>query len=51
MRLLRELHADGRSIVMVTHSPEIAEKAERVVEIRDGVAIDSVEGYSKKAIA
>ena len=30
------LHAEGRTIVMVTHSRENAERAERVIEIRDG---------------
>ncbi len=34
--LLRELHADGRTIVMVTHSRENAREAERTIEIRDG---------------
>jgi putative ABC transport system ATP-binding protein len=36
MAILHDLHAQGRTIVMVTHSPEIAEQAQRIVEIRDG---------------
>ncbi len=34
--MLAGLHAEGRTIVMVTHSRENAERAERVIEIRDG---------------
>jgi ABC-type lipoprotein export system ATPase subunit len=34
--MLEGLHAEGRTIVMVTHSQENAERAERIIEIRDG---------------
>ncbi len=34
--MLGELHAEGRTIVMVTHSEENADRAERIIEIRDG---------------
>jgi putative ABC transport system ATP-binding protein len=34
--LLRELHATGRTIVMITHDVEVAEAAGRQVHIRDG---------------
>ena len=37
MDLLVELHANGRTIVMVTHSDEIAAYARRVVRFRDGL--------------
>ncbi len=37
--LLKGLHADGSTIVMVTHSEENAGKAGRVVEIRDGEVV------------
>ena len=39
MALLRELHAEGHTIIIVTHDPEIAKQCQRVVEIRDGVII------------
>jgi putative ABC transport system ATP-binding protein len=35
--LFRRLHDDGQSILMVTHSPEVAAGAQRVVRMRDGV--------------
>ena len=36
MALFAELHSNGNTIVLVTHEPDIAEYAERVVHIRDG---------------
>lgn len=39
MKLLRELHLDGHTIILVTHDPSIAEFADRVIEIKDGEII------------
>ena len=36
LELLRGLHADGNTVVMVTHDPRIGLVAERRVDIRDG---------------
>ncbi|ADU20687.1 MULTISPECIES: ABC transporter ATP-binding protein [Ruminococcus] len=36
MELFEELNGDGVTIVMITHEPEIAEHAKRVMYIRDG---------------
>ena len=36
LELLRELHADGTTIVVITHDPEVAAATHRRVEIRDG---------------
>lgn len=40
MNLLSELHKSGTSIVMVTHSAEQAEAADRIVTLRDGQIVD-----------
>jgi putative ABC transport system ATP-binding protein len=37
MALFDELHAKGNTVVVVTHEPDIAEFAHRVITIRDGV--------------
>lgn len=37
MALFEDLHAKGNTIVLVTHEPDIAEFADRIVTIRDGV--------------
>jgi putative ABC transport system ATP-binding protein len=36
LRLLAELNAEGRTIVLVTHDPHVAEKAHRTLTLRDG---------------
>lgn len=37
IELLRRLHAGGQSILLVTHNPEVAYAATRVVGMRDGL--------------
>jgi putative ABC transport system ATP-binding protein len=39
MDLLHELHAGGSTIVMVTHEPDIAGHAQRIICVRDGKII------------
>jgi putative ABC transport system ATP-binding protein len=36
LTILRTLHQEGRTLVVVTHSDEVASHAERIVRIRDG---------------
>jgi putative ABC transport system ATP-binding protein len=36
MKLFQELNVQGVTIVLVTHEPDIAAYAERIVEMRDG---------------
>jgi putative ABC transport system ATP-binding protein len=48
MRVFGELHAQGQTILVVTHEPSIAEHAERVVVLRDG-RLDSDTRNSKVA--
>ena len=36
MELLTELNNEGKTIIMVTHEPEIADYAKRKIVIRDG---------------
>lgn len=38
--ILAELHERGKTLVMVTHSDEVAQRAQRIVEIRDGRAAE-----------
>ena len=40
MGILQELHANGRTVVMVTHDPKTAEYADRIVIIRDGEIVN-----------
>ena len=36
MHLFEKLHEDGNTIILVTHEPDIAQRAHRVITIRDG---------------
>ncbi|MBI4248415.1 MAG: ABC transporter ATP-binding protein [Elusimicrobia bacterium] len=38
--LIRELHAQGKTVFLVTHDPGIASSAERVLSIKDGRIIE-----------
>lgn len=40
MEILTDLHAQGRTVVMVTHDPKTAEYAERIVIIKDGEIVN-----------
>jgi putative ABC transport system ATP-binding protein len=40
MELLRAQHADGQTIVMVTHDPAIAAAADRIIQMFDGRIVD-----------
>ncbi|MEJ5081638.1 MacB family efflux pump subunit [Ochrobactrum sp. MYb379] len=39
LRILGELHAEGRTVIIVTHDMSIANKADRIIEISDGEII------------
>jgi macrolide transport system ATP-binding/permease protein len=39
LSVLRELHAEGHTIVLVTHDPKVAAHAERIVTLADGAVV------------
>ena len=39
MKILHELHREGRTIILITHDNEIATEAQRVIRIQDGQII------------
>ncbi|WP_367848076.1 MacB family efflux pump subunit [Rhodoferax sp. WC2427] len=39
MKILQELHAEGHTIILVTHDMQVAEHAQRIIEISDGEII------------
>jgi putative ABC transport system ATP-binding protein len=41
LELLDRLHGQGTTIVTVTHSPEVAQRASRIVQLADGLVVDS----------
>jgi putative ABC transport system ATP-binding protein len=44
MKLFNEIHANGNTVILVTHEEEIAEYAHRIIRLRDGL----VESDSRK---
>ena len=49
MQILRELHSEGRTVILITHDNEIAEQADRVIKIRDGkIVSDTRQNQSVK---
>lgn len=45
MDLFHKLHREqGKTIVLITHSPELAEETERVVTIKDGSIMGERQG-------
>ncbi len=45
MALLDDLHARGRTLIMVTHEPNIAAHAEKVIHLFDGQIVDIVHNH------
>ena len=43
LALFRELHAQGNTVLLVTHDPGIAARAERRIELRDGLILQDCE--------
>tara|TARA_B110001452_G_scaffold264150_1_gene266702 strand:+ start:38 stop:271 length:234 start_codon:yes stop_codon:yes gene_type:complete len=43
MDLLTNLHQQGQTIVMVTHEEDIAEYAQRIIRMKDGVVIEDTQ--------
>lgn len=41
MNLFQEIHRNGKTVVLVTHEQDIAEKTERIINIQDGLILNS----------
>ncbi len=39
MALLEDLARQGHTVILITHAPEVAAQAQRVIEIRDGLIV------------
>ena len=44
-----DLHRAGRTVVLITHEAEIAERAERIIRIRDGLIATDLAGAGAAA--
>ena len=42
MAIFEELHAQGNTVIVITHEPDVAARAGRVIWIRDGLVVEHV---------
>jgi putative ABC transport system ATP-binding protein len=50
MKLLAELHADGMTLILVTHDEEVGALAQRLVRMRDGTIVSDERQTVQKAL-
>lgn len=50
MALFQKLNKEGRTIVMITHEPDIAEHAKRIIHIRDGKIVQDGNGHKQRLV-
>ena len=43
MQILRELHQEGRTVILITHDNKIAASARRVIRIMDGKIVSDTD--------
>ncbi len=49
MEILKELHSEGRTVILITHDNEIAARAKRIIRIMDGKIVADIinDGFSE----
>lgn len=50
MEIFQKLNNDGHTIIMITHEPDIAQHASRIISLRDGKIIDDRKNGKRKKI-
>jgi len=50
MEIFQDLNEQGNTIVMITHEPEIAEYAKRIIKIRDGKIVEDEHNGKQKMV-
>lgn len=44
----QELHRQGRTVILITHEPYVAEHAERIIIVKDGVIVEDKKNVARK---
>lgn len=44
----QKLHQEGRTVILITHEPYVAEHAERILVIRDGVLVEDRKNHQRR---
>jgi putative ABC transport system ATP-binding protein len=50
MAIFQKLNHEGHTIIMITHEPDIAEHAKRIIHIKDGKIVEDGNGHKQKLI-
>jgi putative ABC transport system ATP-binding protein len=50
MNMFEELHKEGITMILVTHSADVAKCAKRTIQIRDGEIIKGIFGEEEKVL-
>ncbi len=51
LTMFQGLHEEGRTVVVITHEPDVAERAGRVIRLRDGSVIEDTSRMPVAAVA
>jgi macrolide transport system ATP-binding/permease protein len=49
LTLLKQLHAEGRTIILITHAENVAQNASRIVRIQDGRILEDTGSFGDEA--
>ena len=50
MAIFQDLNEKGHTIVMITHEPDIAQHAKRIIHVRDGKIVSDGDGHKQRRI-
>lgn len=50
MAIFQDLNEEGHTIVMITHEPDIAEHAKRIIHVKDGKIVGDGKGHKQRRI-
>ena len=49
--LFEGLNAEGRTVIVITHEPDVAERAGRLIRLRDGLVVEDTGHASPDSVA
>ena len=50
MEIFQKLNEEGHTIIMITHEPDIAEHAKRVIHMKDGRIVEDGNGHKQRKV-